>query len=214
MIRVFKSPNVPSSLTTTSRYDGEDVKKQLLSDQHDKCYLCERNRDTDFEIEHHKSENNYPKLIQDWENLYMGCGYCNRKKSDSFDNTLLPKDVNIEDEIEQCMDLSNNKAVFALKVDDEQHKETEKLLNRIYNGTRIGRNFKEKRFFQQALGVYNRFTDLIKAYQEKPNPENEKAIRNELSIDKELLGFKYWIIKKDAALSATFANDIIWNKKS
>ena len=214
MIRVFKSPNATSSLATTSRYDGEDVKKQLLSDQHDKCYLCERNRDTDFEIEHHKSEHNYPKLIQDWENLYMGCGYCNRKKSDSFDNTLLPKDVNIEDEIEQCMDLSNNKAVFALKVDDEQHKETEKLLNRIYNGTRIGRNFKEKRFFQQALGVYNRFTDLIKAYQKNPNPENEKAIRNELSIDKELLGFKYWIIKKDAALSATFANDIIWNKKS
>ena len=212
MIRVFKSPNVPSSLTTTSRYDGEDVKKQLLSDQHDKCYLCERNRDTDFEIEHHKSEHNYPKLIQDWENLYMGCGYCNRKKSDSFDNTLLPKDVNIEDEIEQCMDLSNNKAVFALKVDDEQHKETEKLLNRIYNGTRIGRNFKEKRFFQQALGVYNRFTDLIKAYQKNPNPENEKAIRNELSIDKELLGFKYWIIKKDEVLSQVFANDIIWNK--
>ena len=212
MIRVFKSPNVPSSLTTTSRYDGEDVKKQLLSDQHDKCYLCERNRDTDFEIEHHKSEHNYPKLIQDWENLYMGCGYCNRKKSDSFDNTLLPKDVNIEDEIEQCMDLSNKKAVFALKVDDEQHKETEKLLNRIYNGTRIGRNFKEKRFFQQALGVYNRFTDLIKAYQKNPNPENEKAIRNELSIDKELLGFKYWIIKKDEVLSQVFANDIIWNK--
>ena len=212
MIRVFKSPNVPSSLTTTSRYDGEDVKKQLSSDQHDKCYLCERNRDTDFEIEHHKSEHNYPKLIQDWENLYMGCGYCNRKKSDFFDNTLLPKDVNIEDEIEQCMDLSNNKAVFASKVDDEQHKETEKLLNRIYNGTRIGRNFKEKRFFQQALGVYNRFTDLIKAYQENPNLENENAIRNELSIDKELLGFKYWIIKKNAALSATFTNDIIWNK--
>lgn len=212
MIRVFKSPNVPSSLTTTSRYDGEDVKKQLLSDQHDKCYLCERNRDTDFEIEHHKSENNYPKLIQDWENLYMGCGYCNRKKSDSFDNTLLPKDVNIEDEIEQCMDLSNKKAVFALKVDDEQHKETEKLLNRIYNGTKAVRNIKEERFFEQALGVYNRFTDLIKAYQENPNPENEKAIRNELSIDKELLGFKYWSIKKDEVLSQVFANDIIWNK--
>ena len=105
-------------------------------------------------------------------------------------------------------------AFYIGSVDDEQHKETEKLLNRIYNGTRIGRNFKEKRFFQQALGVYNRFTDLIKAYQKNPNPENEKAIRNDLSIDKELLGFKYWIIKKDAALSATFANDIIWNKKS
>lgn len=55
MIRVKKSHNAPSSLNTTSRYDGEDVKQQLLADQNDKCYLCERKRDTDFEIEHHKT---------------------------------------------------------------------------------------------------------------------------------------------------------------
>ena len=71
MIRVYKDSNVPSSLTTTTAYDGEDVKKQLLADQHDKCYLCERNRDTDFEIEHHRSEHNYPELRQNWDNLFM-----------------------------------------------------------------------------------------------------------------------------------------------
>lgn len=37
MIKVYKSSQVPSSLTTTSAYDGEDVKQQLLVDQHNKC---------------------------------------------------------------------------------------------------------------------------------------------------------------------------------
>ena len=212
MIRVYKNPNAPSSLTTTKNYDGEDVKKQLLADQHDKCYLCERNRDTDFEIEHHKSEHNYRDLVQDWNNLYMGCGYCNRKKSDSFDNTLVPKDCNIEDEIEQSIDFANKKAVFSPKANDNQHDETIMLLCRIFNGSKRVRTFKEERFFEQVLGIVNRFADLIKNYQENPSLDNKKAVSDELAIDKEMLGFKYWIIKKDKMLCQVFANDIIWNK--
>jgi uncharacterized protein (TIGR02646 family) len=212
MIRVKKSYDAPSSLTTTSRYDGEDVKEQLLADQNDKCYLCERKRDTDFEIEHHKSAHNYPSLVQDWNNLYMGCGYCNRKKSDSFDNTLVPRDCNIEDEIEQTIDYANKKVVFLSKVDDEQHDETIRLLDRIYNNANQPRKVKEEHFFEQAIGVMNRFTDLVMKYQESPTPETEKAVRDELSIEKELLGFKYWIIKSDRTLSQVFAADIIWNK--
>ena len=212
MIRVKKSHDVPSSLTTTSRYDGEDIKIQLLADQYEKCYLCERKRDTDFEIEHHKSEHNFPDLAQDWNNLYMGCGYCNRKKSDSFDNTLVPKDCNIEDEIEQTIDFVNKKAIFSPRVNDQQHVETVELLCRIFNGTKQLRTTKEERFFEQALGVMNRFTDLVMKYQEYPTPETEKAVRDELSITEELLGFKYWIIKRDRTLSQVFANDIIWNK--
>ena len=212
MIRVKKSHNAPSSLNTTSRYDGEDVKQQLLSDQNDKCYLCERKRDTDFEIEHHKSTHNFPNLEQDWNNLYMRCGYCNRKKSDSFDNTLVPKDCNIEDEIEHFIDFANKKAVFLSIINDEQHNETAELLSRIYNGTNQPRTTKEERFFEQTLSVMNRFTDLVMKYQETPTPETEKAVRDELSITKELLGFKYWIIKRDRTLSKVFASDIIWNK--
>ena len=212
MIRVKKNPGVPLSLTTTSRYDGEDVKKQLLADQIDKCYMCERKRDKDFEIEHHKSIHNFPDLAQGWNNLYMGCGYCNKKKSDSFDNILVPKDCNIEDEIEQTIDYFNKKAVFSSKVNDEQHDETIELLGRIYNGTNQPRTIKEERFFEQTLSVVNRFTDLVMRYQETPTPETEKAVRDELSITKELLGFKYWIIKKDRTLSQVFASDIVWNK--
>ena len=48
MIRLSKSDSIPSSLETTSAYDGEDVKQQLLKDQHEKCYVCERKLETDF----------------------------------------------------------------------------------------------------------------------------------------------------------------------
>ena len=44
-------------------------------------------------------------------------------------------------------------------------------------------------------------------------PEKEALVREELQIDKECLGFKYWIIKSNPALERTFAADIIWNKK-
>ena len=37
MIRVSKSSSIPATLTTTQTYNGEDVKKQLLQDHHDKC---------------------------------------------------------------------------------------------------------------------------------------------------------------------------------
>ena len=212
MIKVYKDSRIPSSLTTTSAYDGEDVKRQLLADQYDKCYICERNRDTDFEIEHHKSQTNYPNLIQDWDNLFMGCGYCNRKKSSHFDNILNPKECNIEDEIEQRIDFLNKKALFHAKVDTQQHHKTIELLNKVFNGSKRIRNIKEERFFERALSVVNRFLELVHRYQSNPIPEMEKAIKDELAIDKEMLGFKYWIVSDNPNLHAVFAKDIIWNK--
>ena len=40
----------------------------------------------------------------------------------------------------------------------------------------------------------------------------EKAIKDELAKDKELLGFKYWIIRDTPLLYEAFAQDINWNK--
>lgn len=64
MIRVHKSDTVPESLSRTKAYDGEDVKIQLYADQLDKCYICERVRDTDTHIEHCVSRNANGELVQ------------------------------------------------------------------------------------------------------------------------------------------------------
>ena len=117
MIREKKSENVPASLLKTQLYNGEDVKRQLMEDQHEKCYICERKLTTDFEIEHFKSQNKYPDLAREWSNLFLACGYCNRKKSDSFDNNVNPLTVNIEEDIIQRIDFDNNELEAVISIE-------------------------------------------------------------------------------------------------
>ena len=182
MIRVSKSNNIPRSLQTTKSYNAEDTVLQLSKDSHKKCYLCERKRDTDFNVEHYKSRENDPNLAQKWTNLFFACSNCNGKKKHSFDEILNPLTENIEEIIEQKMDFSNNKALFSVNsFPSPCADKTIELLDRIYN--------------------------LL-----SPTEELKKAIQEELLIDKELLGFKYWIIKNNEELFSEFENDMIWNR--
>lgn len=211
MIRERKDKNIPSSLLTTSSYDGEDVKRQLLTDQHEKCYICERKLGTDFEIEHFKSKENYPDLVQDWTNLFMACGYCNRKKSSSFDNNVYPINVNVEDEIEQRIDFEKNKALFTASIDDETHHNTVNMLSLIYNGRKKMRTIKEERFFDDAKQKMIRFVRMVNDFIMNPSSQNRSMLANELSIEQEMLGFKYWIIR-DYHLEEIFKKEIVWHK--
>lgn len=211
MIRVRKSENVPSSLLTTSQYDGEDVKAQLLEDQHEKCYICERKLGTDFEIEHLRSQEKYSKLQKELSNLFMACGYCSRKKSSSFDDNLYPLDTNIEDEIEQRIDFSSNKASFVTTIDDVPHQNTVRMLHVFYNGKKKMRVIKEERFFDEAKQKMNRFLEKVNTFLMEPTPANRALVAAELSIEQEMLGFKYWVIR-DNHLEAEFKDEIVWNK--
>lgn len=211
MIRERKSENVPSSLLTTSQYDGEDVKAQLLEDLHEKCYICERKLGTDFEIEHFKSKNNYPELRQEWTNLFLACGYCNKKKSSSFDDNLYPLDTNIENEIEQRIDFSRNKASFVTTINDVTHQNTVRMLHVFYNGKKKMRVIKEERFFDEAKQKMNRFLEKVNTFLMEPTPANRALVAAELYIEQEMLGFKYWVIR-DNHLEAEFKDEIVWNK--
>lgn len=213
MIRIKKSLCAPASLSTSKQYDGEDVKEQLMKDQHEKCYICERKLVTDFEIEHFKSASNYPHLIQTWENLFLACGYCNRRKSDSFDNNVNPLTTNVEEEISQRINFLQNKAEFTSSVIDVPHTDTIKLLNILYNGKdRIKpRNLKEEKFFNYAKQKIINFMRIINDYMVNPTEKNRRIVAEELSLDKELLGFKYWVIC-DNHLVPDFENVMVWNR--
>ncbi len=71
MIKIYKHSEVPISLSKRLAWTGEDVVRQLRADQNGKCYLCERIRITDFQVEHHKSRDKYPELKFEWSNLYF-----------------------------------------------------------------------------------------------------------------------------------------------
>lgn len=214
MIREAKSSVSPSSLSSHIRYDGPDVVDQLFTDHHGKCYLCELKAKQHFEVEHLKSKENYPELKFEWSNLLLSDGYCNGKKSKNFDNILNPNSNNIEDIIEQRIDSLNRKALFQSSETSVEAQKTVDLLNRLYNGTYAPklRTKREDKFYKEVERVINAFNITLYNYQLDSNPQTEKAVREELSIDKELLGFKYWIIKDKPELLAVFENDIKWNK--
>lgn len=212
MIRVQKSDHAPESLATTRAYDGEDVKQQLLSDQHDKCYLCERILSTDFQIEHLRSQEHSKEDRQNWNNLFLACGYCNGKKLANFDNIVDPAQTDVELAIKQEIDYSTKKAVFTPLIDSAEIDRTIQLLQRIHNGHPLCRKIKEERFFEGILSSVNDFMQLVKAYLDKPTIISEEAVRLSLSVNKPALGFKYWIIKSNPTLEAVFSKDIVWNK--
>ena len=152
-------------------------------------------------------------MAREWSNLFLACGYCNRKKSDSFDNNVNPLTVNIEEDIIQRIDFDNNEAIFQSLVADKQHDNTVEMLNMLYNGKESVklRSIKEERFFNYAKQQVISFLRIIYDYIMNPTKENYDLVTEALAIDKEFLGFKYWIIC-DYSLSADFKNNIIWNK--
>ena len=76
------------------------------------------------------------------------------------------------------------------------------------------RRVKEERFFNHVVSVMNDFMRFTNQYLLHPDAENEALVRSQLGVDKELLGFKYWIIKDNPFLMESFSNNIRWNKVS
>lgn len=215
MIREYKHKSAPTSLVSQIKYDGQDVLDQLFADQHDKCYLCEMKVKQFYQVEHLKSQEHFEELKFNWINLLLSDGYCNGKKKENFDDILNPNQVNIEDVIEQRIDSINRTALFVSSDTSIPTQQTIKLLNRIFNGTYSPklRKKREEEFYKEVEQKFNAFNKIVLDYLTNPNLQTENAVREELAIDKELLGFKYWVIKDTPKLLAVFANDIIWNKQ-
>ena len=211
MIQLQKTTTAPASLATKNKYDGEDLKALLAKDHYDKCYICERQLTTDFQVEHLHSQEHYPDEKYNWENLFFVCSYCNGKKSANFDGIVNPTKEAIEEKIVQT--LNYDKADFATDDSSEAIQQTIVLLNRIFNGKNsIRKKIKEENFFKEFLSKMNNFEKAVNDYLSAPTPETKEVIRELLSIEQEFLGFKYWIIKNNPTLFREFSNNIIWNK--
>ncbi|MDR1160998.1 MAG: HNH endonuclease [Tannerellaceae bacterium] len=209
MIRVKKSISEPSALQAS--YNHQDVCKQLLKDQNDKCYICEQRVVTDYQVDHLQSQHHYPKLKQEWANLFIACSYCNGRKSDN-DNILNPSKHNIEEIIIHQNNFDAKKVLFSSTDDSLEISKTIGLLLQLFNGKEdIGRNFKEKRFYEEFLRKINLFLKIVDEYT-SGNLTYREAIDEELREESEFLGFKYHIIKDNRMLNKDFGHLIVWNK--
>lgn len=213
MIRIYKSTELPASLSRKTSWISEDVNAQLKKDQHGKCYLCERRIITDFQVEHLKSRTNNPDIAYKWSNLLWACSHCNQKKSDSFDDILNPIEYDVESSIFQKIDFPNSVAVFQAKGNETKDCDILiRLLERIFNGTRRIRTIREQQLYDYAKSRITSFQEMVISWLRGRTEESRKSIIEELDIKSEFLGFKYWIIRSNPLLLSEFRNHILWNK--
>ena len=212
MIQLQKTTTAPASLANKDKYYGEDVIDLLAKDHYDKCYICERQLTTDFQVEHLHSQEHYPDEKYNWENLFFVCSYCNGKKSANFDGIVNPTKEAIEEKIVQKLNYRDNKADFIRNDTSKAIEQTIILLKRIFNGKNAIRKVREEKFFKEFISKMNNFEKAINDYLSAPTPETKEVVRELLSIEQEFLGFKYWIIKNNPTLFREFSNNIIWNK--
>ena len=212
MIQLQKTTTAPASLANKDKYYGEDVIDLLAKDHYDKCYICERQLTTDFQVEHLHSQEHYPDEKYNWENLFFVCSYCNGKKSANFDGIVNPTKEAIEEKIVQKLNYRDNKADFIRNDTSKAIEQTIILLKRIFNGKNAIRKVREEKFFKEFISKMNNFEKAINDYLSAPTSETKEVVRELLSIEQEFLGFKYWIIKNNPTLFREFSNNIIWNK--
>lgn len=213
MIRIYKCEAGPAELESAG-YTAESVRAQILLDQRGKCYICEREMGTDFQIEHRRSQKNFPEKVNDWRNLLLACSYCNGKKSADFDDIVDPTSEDVEVLISQYYDTELEVFIFKSIGDPSPAVQaTCKLLSRIFNGrdsTRL--TVKEKQFRRAFLECYNRFSAKINAYLANPSSETTQSVIDELGIQETYLGFKYWIVMSAPVLRDKFGPLMNWNR--
>ncbi len=212
MIRVRKSNIAPDALV--QGYNADGVCEQLLADQDDKCYLCERRLKTNYQVEHLASQKNTdPQYVNDWNNLFVACEYCNRKKSDSYDHILSPFKYNLEDIIRHQVSFMQKIVEFESDDKSREVEETIQLLSLLFNGKLSFRNLREQRFYDEFVRKLNSFQAMIDKYLRGEREEYRQAIIEQLDIRSEYLGFKYTIIMENAVLKQDFAVYVQWNRK-
>lgn len=212
MIRVHKRKDAPSTLNLRG-YKDDEVKKALLEDQHEKCYLCERKMTTDYEVEHLVSQKGDESKINEWNNLFVACNYCNDRKKNNYDDIPLPNSMDFEDIIQQDCDMNLKKMSFQTSQEDDGVNKLVSLLNKLYNGKNtMGRNLMEKRFWDQFATEYCSFLRRLHAYIDNQNEENYQLVVEDLNEESTILGIKYNYIKNKTTLFNVFKDNMKWNR--
>lgn len=214
MIRVFKCEQGPTELTDSKSYNIPTVREQLKKDHHSKCYVCERHLVVEYEIDHLQSQKSYAELRTEWSNLLFICRYCNGKKGQR--EIISPLAYNIEELIEQRLSYDTQEAIFSPSSLGEasglDFSSTIEYLSRIYNNTGRLVNEKAQALYNYTEGELARFREIKRAYEKDPSEENRKKVLAELDIHRELLGFKYWILKSNPKLFKEFEDATRWNR--
>ena len=92
-----KKAKHPDARPSSNQYAHKDVRQQLMSMSHCKCFYCEgKLTDTPSEVDHYIEVAIEPSKAYEWTNLYLACTNCNNKISH--------ESIAVTDALDPCTD--------------------------------------------------------------------------------------------------------------
>lgn len=205
MFRVIKTMPAPSSLEEKGSYSSKDVIRQLASDFHNKCYICEIKDPISLNVEHFKPHKNMDdEKKYDWGNLFFACARCNNIKRSKYDDILdcTSTDIDVLMAIKHEFPITAHakKVNIIAMLTDEKTKMTTSLLNEVFNSESTGNKELSRTYLLKRLMTqYRKFLELLWQYDDDDTIEEEryiikKKIQNMLKVEYEFSAFLRWAI--------------------
>ncbi len=210
MFNVDRPEKAPESLSKRKSYREADVLEALEKIFHKKCYLCETKEPQDIQIEHFVAHQNDDDKKYDWKNLYYVCSRCNNIKNANFNNLIdcCDPEQDVTKAIKLMLPLSPGASTITIKRqrNDDQVKETEKLLEQIYNSDQTKNKKVSGSYLRKKIHTqYNLLYKWIMIYYAADATEEDKQnaldhIKILISPEAQYSAFSYWCIKEDCEL--------------
>lgn len=204
MVKCDKSPTVPASLAvekakgTSGSQRGEDVVRQLKTDFHDKCYICELKGLQDPQIEYLKPHKGNIDLKFDWNNLFWSCSHCNSiKNQQKYDGNIINCCQEDPERHISCQYVNNEVDVNAL--DHEITSQiTAELINETFNLQNTGMRVVAAAYRTKALRKeMNIFFNELQRYENNKIAINKRRVVVRLKRSAAFAAFKRSYIRNN-----------------
>lgn len=191
---------------TAGDYNTPNVNAALREMFYGKCYICENNKVTSYQIEHLNAHRGDKKLKYDWNNLFLSCAHCNNTKLGKYEPIL---DCT-EDYVERLIAFrkegyfgTDEKLEFVPQIEeDEKVNNTVSLLKDVYYGTTPQKQMEAKIMRTTLRKELSEFKEYVREYQEAEDEQEKEdlacTLKRELRDSSAFVAFKRWLIWDNA----------------
>lgn len=182
-------------------YNTPEVNAALREMFHGKCYICENNQVTSYQIEHLTAHRGNMDLKYDWNNLFLACAHCNNTKLGKYEPIIDCTKENVEELIafrKEGYFGTDEKLIFDVLDSKIETKNTVKLLQEVYYGSTPQKKMEAKILRITLRKELSKFKEYVREYKEAEDEEKEDLkclLQQQLKDSSPFAAFKRWLIR-------------------
>jgi uncharacterized protein (TIGR02646 family) len=201
-IRIAEEVLEQEKLKENGSYNKQEVLEALKTVFCRKCYICENNNISSYQIEHLKAHRGDKELKFDWNNLFLSCAHCNNIKLGNYDNILNCTQVDVDKVI--SFRVLGGGVIFENKIEvkplntSPEIINTVELINIVYNGNTPQKILECVNIKKELNEEVGRFIQYLRDYNEASGIEKEDIkllIKLKLKESSPFAAFKRWVIR-------------------